>query len=210
MTSSEYPRDMAGYGRGWKPSRLTRDLFVEKFGAIYEHSRWAAEAAFDRGLPADADTAAGLAKAMAAAVAAGTAEQKRALIAAHPDLAGRLARAKQLTAEFNPGAGERRPRPTNPRRTRALHRAQRRLQGEVRLPVHHGGEGAQQRGHRRRIRATPQQRRSCGDRGGAGGDRPHRGAAAGGGAARGLTQNECAAAASANSCSAAPALATPL
>ena len=43
--------------------------------------------------------AAGLAEAMAAAVAAGTAEQKRALIAAHPDLAGRLARAKQLTAD---------------------------------------------------------------------------------------------------------------
>jgi OHCU decarboxylase len=36
---------------------------------------------------------------MASAAAAGTAEQKRALIAAHPDLAGRLARAQRLTAD---------------------------------------------------------------------------------------------------------------
>jgi len=84
---------------GWKPSRLTRTLFVERFGGVYEHSRWVAEAAFDSGLGPERDTAEGLAKIMAAAVATGTAAQKRALIAAHPDLAGRLARAKQLTAD---------------------------------------------------------------------------------------------------------------
>ncbi len=84
---------------GWKPSQLTRTLFVERFGGIYEHSRWVAEAAYDRGLGPQADTAAGLAAAMAAAVASGSDEQKRALIAAHPDLAGRLARAKQLTVD---------------------------------------------------------------------------------------------------------------
>jgi OHCU decarboxylase len=84
---------------GWKPSRLTRTLFVERFGGIYEHSRWVAESAYDRGLGPQADTAAGLAAAMAAAAAAGSDVQKRALIAAHPDLAGRLARAKQLTVD---------------------------------------------------------------------------------------------------------------
>jgi OHCU decarboxylase len=84
---------------GWKPSELTRTLFVERFGGIYEHSRWVAEAAYDLGLGPQADTAAGLAAAMEAAVAAGSDEQKRALIAAHPDLAGRLARAKQLTVD---------------------------------------------------------------------------------------------------------------
>ncbi len=83
---------------GWKPSKLTRTLFVEKFGGVYEHSRWVAEAAYDRGLGA-ADTAQGLAAAMAAAAAAGTPEQKRALILAHPDLAGKLARAQRLTAD---------------------------------------------------------------------------------------------------------------
>ena len=84
---------------GWRPSRLTRTLFVERFGGVYEHSRWVAEAAYDAGLSADADTAAGLAKAMAGAVAGGSEAQKRALIAAHPDLAGKLALAKVLTAE---------------------------------------------------------------------------------------------------------------
>jgi OHCU decarboxylase len=84
---------------GWKPSRLTRTLFVERFRGIYEHSRWVAERTYDRGLGSQADTATGLAAAMAAAVASGTDEQMRALIAAHPDLAGRLALAKQLTVD---------------------------------------------------------------------------------------------------------------
>jgi OHCU decarboxylase len=84
---------------GWRPSRLTRTLFIERFGGVYEHSRWVAEAAFDLGLGPEADSAEGLSKIMAAVAGAGTAEQKRALIAAHPDLAGRLARAKRLTAD---------------------------------------------------------------------------------------------------------------
>jgi len=84
---------------GWTPSRLNRTLFAERFGGIYEHSRWVAEAAHDAGLGPQADTAQGLAQAMAAAVAKGTPEQKQALISAHPDLAGRLARAKRLTAD---------------------------------------------------------------------------------------------------------------
>src|ERR1700729_3921731 len=46
---------------GWKPSRIGRTLFVERFGAVYEHSPWVAEAAFDAGLGSEADTAAGLA-----------------------------------------------------------------------------------------------------------------------------------------------------
>ena len=50
---------------GWKPSRLTRTLFVERFGGVYEHSPWIAAAAYDAGLKADADAAEGLAKAMA-------------------------------------------------------------------------------------------------------------------------------------------------
>ncbi len=84
---------------GWKPTKLTRTLFLERFGGVYEHSPWIAEAAYDAGLPADADSAEGLTKAMAAAVAKGSDEQKRALILAHPDLAGRLAQAGRLTAE---------------------------------------------------------------------------------------------------------------
>jgi OHCU decarboxylase len=84
---------------GWKPTKLTRTLFVERFGGVYERSPWIAGAAYDGGLPADANTAAGLARTMAAAAAQGSDDEKRALILAHPDLAGRLAEAKLLTAE---------------------------------------------------------------------------------------------------------------
>src|SRR5271168_2304619 len=73
---------------GWKPSELTRTLFIERFGGIYEHSPWIAAAAYDAGL-ASADTADGLAKALATAAAKGGTKQKRALIEAHPDLAGK-------------------------------------------------------------------------------------------------------------------------
>ena len=84
---------------GWKPSRLTRTLFVERFGGVYEHSPWIAVGAYDAGLTAEADTAGGLAKAMAAAADKGSEDEKRALILAHPDLAGKLALAKSLTRE---------------------------------------------------------------------------------------------------------------
>jgi OHCU decarboxylase len=83
---------------GWIPSRLTRTLFVERFGGVYEHSPWIAAAAYDAGLKG-ADTAEGLAKAMAAAAANGSEGQKRALIGAHPNLAGKLAQARTLTAD---------------------------------------------------------------------------------------------------------------
>jgi len=84
---------------GWKPSALGRTLFVERFGGVYEHSPWIAEAAWDKGFDASADSAEGLSAAMASAARAGGAEKQRALINAHPDLAGRLAAAKKLTAE---------------------------------------------------------------------------------------------------------------
>src|SRR5271170_5865032 len=83
---------------GWKPSRMSRTLFVERFGGVYEHSPWVAEAAHAAGLNAEAGSAQGLARAMAAAMAGGSEAAKRALIAAHPDLAGKLALAKSLTA----------------------------------------------------------------------------------------------------------------
>ena len=47
---------------GWRPSRLTRTLFVERFGGVYEHSPWVAAAAYDAGLGPSADTAEGFAQ----------------------------------------------------------------------------------------------------------------------------------------------------
>lgn len=74
-----------------------RDDFVARYGGIYEHSPWVAEAAWDRyGKAPPADELAGV---MAACVDAASDARKLALIRAHPDLAGRAAVAGELTAE---------------------------------------------------------------------------------------------------------------
>ena len=81
------------------PTAMDRATFVATFGPVFEHSPWIAEAAFDRGLPSDADSAQGLHRALCAVLRAAPAGRQRALIEAHPDLAGRLARAGGLTAD---------------------------------------------------------------------------------------------------------------
>ena len=81
------------------PSQLDREAFVAAYGHVFEHSPWIAQSAWDTGLPADADTAAGLHRALCAALAPASDERKLALIQAHPDLAGKLAQAGRLTAE---------------------------------------------------------------------------------------------------------------
>ena len=78
---------------------MDRATFVRTFGHVFEHSPWIAEEAFDRGLPEDAERAEGLHRAMCAVLRDASDEQKRDLILAHPDLAGRLARANGLTDE---------------------------------------------------------------------------------------------------------------
>jgi urate oxidase len=78
---------------------LDRDAFVARFGGVFEHSPWIAAAAFDAGLPAGPMTAEGLHRCLVAALRAGSDAQKRALITAHPDLAGRLAAAGRLTPD---------------------------------------------------------------------------------------------------------------
>jgi OHCU decarboxylase len=80
-------------------SLLHRDAFVRAYGHVFEHSPWVAEAAWDAGLPPDADTAAGVHRALCAALALAAPDQKLALLRAHPDLAGKLAQARQLTPE---------------------------------------------------------------------------------------------------------------
>jgi OHCU decarboxylase len=84
---------------GLKPSTMSPAIFLDRFGDIFEHSPWVAVAAHKKGLGTGADTAAGLHARMVSVLHLGTKEQKLALIRAHPDLAGRLALAKQLTAD---------------------------------------------------------------------------------------------------------------
>jgi 2-oxo-4-hydroxy-4-carboxy-5-ureidoimidazoline decarboxylase len=82
-----------------RPTGMDRATFVATFGQVFEHSPWIAEAAYDQGLPPDADSAAGLHRSLCAVLRAAPDVRKKALIDAHPDLAGRLARAGRLTAD---------------------------------------------------------------------------------------------------------------
>ncbi len=83
------------------PRSLARADFIATFGGIFEHSPWIAEAAFDAGLPSTADSAAGLHRALCAVLRTAPRDRQKALIEAHPDLAGRLALAGKLTADSN-------------------------------------------------------------------------------------------------------------
>jgi urate oxidase len=81
-----------------QPSRMTREAFVARFGGVFEHSPWIAEAAFDRGLGPEVDSAAGLHDALCNVFRAAGPERQMQVVLAHPDLAGRLALAQGLTA----------------------------------------------------------------------------------------------------------------
>jgi len=76
---------------------MTRQEFVRRYGAIYEHSPWVAEAAAELATP-DADIAE-LAEIMADCVTTASREQQLALIRAHPDLAGKAQIAGALSAD---------------------------------------------------------------------------------------------------------------
>ncbi len=81
------------------PSSLTKDAFVAAFGGIFEHSPWVAEAAHELELGPAHDTGPGLHAAMARAFRSAGEDKRLAVLKAHPDLAGKLAQAKRLTAE---------------------------------------------------------------------------------------------------------------
>jgi 2-oxo-4-hydroxy-4-carboxy-5-ureidoimidazoline decarboxylase len=70
---------------------MDRAEFVARFGGVYEHSPWVAEACW----PPPAD----LAAAMAAVVDAAPRERKLALIRAHPELASRTRMAEASVKE---------------------------------------------------------------------------------------------------------------
>ena len=84
---------------GVRPSTLPRDAFVTRFGGIFEHSPWIAETAWTDGLGAANDTALGLHAAFTRVFRLADEEARLAVLTAHPDLAGKLAEAKELTAE---------------------------------------------------------------------------------------------------------------
>ena len=82
-----------------RPSQMERDRFVSLYGGIFEHSAWIAEGAFDLELGPAHDSARGLHNALCRVFRSASADQRMGVLRAHPDLAGKLAQAKRLTAE---------------------------------------------------------------------------------------------------------------
>jgi len=81
------------------PTKMSRAGFVDKFGGVFEHSPWIAERAFDAELGPAHNSAVGLHNAMARQFRKSSQEERLNVLKAHPDLAGKLATAKRLTAE---------------------------------------------------------------------------------------------------------------
>ncbi|RVO94263.1 allantoinase PuuE [Sinorhizobium meliloti] len=80
-----------------RPSRLSKDAFIDRFGGVFEHSDWIARRAFAGELGPANDTATGLHAALCAVFREASEEERLAVLTAHPDLAGKLAQAKRLT-----------------------------------------------------------------------------------------------------------------
>ena len=85
--------------RRMRPSQMAREDFVAAYGGIFEHSPWIAERAFDLELGPAHDTALGLHNALCRMFRSASGDERLGVLTAHPDLAGKLAAAKRLTAE---------------------------------------------------------------------------------------------------------------
>lgn len=82
-----------------RPSQMSRDRFVARFGGVFEHSPWIAERSFELELGPAHDSATGVHSALCRMFRSASAAQRLQVLTAHPDLAGKLASAKRLTAE---------------------------------------------------------------------------------------------------------------
>ena len=76
---------------------MERDSFIATFGGLYENSQWIAASAWDQGLTSVADRVSGLLGVLRQVVDEAGQGPQSGLLRAHPDLAGRLAKAGQLT-----------------------------------------------------------------------------------------------------------------
>ena len=75
---------------------IDRAGFVERFGPVFEHSPWVAEAAWESRPFADLQA---VHRAMVDAVRGSARERQLALLRAHPELWGREARERRMTAD---------------------------------------------------------------------------------------------------------------
>ncbi|MFF0950873.1 2-oxo-4-hydroxy-4-carboxy-5-ureidoimidazoline decarboxylase [Rhizobium leguminosarum] len=78
---------------------MSREDFVSRFGGVFEHSPFIAERAYDAGHVTEPLTAAGVHASLAAVFRAASPQERLGVLSAHPDLAGRLAIAGELTED---------------------------------------------------------------------------------------------------------------
>ena len=87
---------------------MSRSDYVTRFGGVFEHSSWIAERAYDAGGVQKVPTAEGVHVALVGQFRAASRKEQLGVLRAHPDLAGKLAIAGELTAdsrEEQAGAG---------------------------------------------------------------------------------------------------------
>ena len=84
---------------GPRPSTMSQADFVAAYGSVYEHSPWVAERTWQLELGPAHDRPIGLWNALARAFRRASPEERLGVLQAHPDLAGKLAAARRLTAE---------------------------------------------------------------------------------------------------------------
>ncbi|MDA9207337.1 allantoinase PuuE [Octadecabacter sp.] len=82
-----------------RPSKMSKVDFVSAFGGMFEHSPWIAERAYTLELGPTHDTAVGVHSALCRAFRTASTAERMGVLRAHPDLAGKLAAAEQLTTE---------------------------------------------------------------------------------------------------------------
>ncbi len=82
-----------------RPSQLSKSDFVAAYGGVFEHSPWIAEQAWDLEMGAAHDTPIGVHSALCRIFRSADDTKRLEVLDAHPDLAGKLAAAKRLTAE---------------------------------------------------------------------------------------------------------------
>jgi OHCU decarboxylase len=76
-----------------------RSSFLSRCGGVFEHSRWIAERAYDCGAVYDPLRAGAVHAALCAIFRQASKEERRDVLLAHPDLAGKLAIAGELTQD---------------------------------------------------------------------------------------------------------------
>ncbi|MEO0487488.1 MAG: allantoinase PuuE [Pseudomonadota bacterium] len=86
-------------GAGEAPSQMSQTAFVAAFGGVFEHSPWIAERAHGLELGPAHDSASGLHSALTRVFRSASRDERLGVLRAHPDLAGKLATAKRLTAD---------------------------------------------------------------------------------------------------------------